>query len=240
MRDQIITGIHTAARTSTALFGLTSTEVDTLADAILAELATTPDDTPAPTLATITEDTPTLTISPAALVAILARDAWIDARDDHDTTTSEATTPLICQQTFTAGPDHRAVREYIFAVQAIFGCRTRIRILDGTPTFVVAGTLPQARALTRIVTTMQHLAADTVATMTPEDTKAFWATLGHLAQQTWRAQTLIAENAHTYVSATQYLDDTYGRTRNLARTAPVTTGALYDQAVAVMTDGAHQ
>lgn len=233
MRDQITTGINLAIREAvehaptSALATLSTTHVTALTDAIIAALGQVPADTPAPVLTTLPAAAPVLTISPAEVVALVANGALTSGLDPH----SDAA--ALCDYATLAHDDRRAFREFLFEVARMFGVRVRSVTEDGTRLFVLGGARQQVLALARVIDVFRDAAAPITADLTSDEQSQFWATVAALVTGTAEAQSLIEVNADAYEAATRYLVQTRGPARNLTRTAPATSGVLFDHASAV-------
>lgn len=234
MRNQIETGVYSAIQHSapgSALSTLTDAEADHLVAQVLASLSVVPADTPESTLAVVPAATPVLTISPAALVAMIADEAYVEV--NSDSSLRDAFT--IIEETWAAGEDHREYREFLFAIQPMFGVRVRSVTNESAAFFLVAGTRIQIRAFQRTAMLINNLAQPVLADLSTSQRKEFWATLGHLVASAETAQTLIDDNTEAYAEATEWLNAEHGRARTLPRHEAAVEGPVFDRATAVMT-----
>lgn len=240
MRDQIVTGIneaveaaHTDQWRGTVLRHLTPADVALLADHILDALAQVPEGTPAPTVAPVPAGQ-AIFISPAEVVAMLAATATTDL--DGSGASDEVTDAMWPHPT-----DNKEVREFIFAVQAMFGCRVRSTVVNGLGgQFLVAGQQPQITALAEVYHRFLRLATPITTDMTPAQRREFWATLGALVTDPThsdRVEHLIEANRGHYAEATAYLTEVYGPARTLPRGTAAESGEVFEQAVAVVREG---
>ena len=236
MRDQILAGIHEAMMDAdqnlpnSVVGRMVPDDLNLLTAHILAALTEVPEGTPAPRVANLPA-TPVLMISPAQVVAMFARDAWVEVQENLGLTGPEHMTVL----DFAAFEDRREYREYLFRVSPMFGVRVRSITRDQTPLFLIAGYPEQVAAFQRAATMIHELAQPVVADLDTTQRREFWATLGHLNEQGSDDNPgLIEANTQRYAHATAHLNQRHGRVRNLTRTEPTLSGSVYEQAAAVM------
>lgn len=228
MRDQIINGIENALAENS--FDLTDGEVEALIEsltsAILDALTRVPDGTPAPAITDATAG-PALTVPAAQVVAMLAEAAADGGAAVADSTLVHRYWPI-------TGP-RRAAREFAFAIQHLFGVRTRSITEQGVPSLLYAGTDTQIGAMINVTNALTEAARPVTETMSVEELTNFWATLGNLVSTSPEAHSLRLRNADAYTNASQYLNETFGPTRTLTRTAPTTSGPVAEAAAAIAT-----
>lgn len=233
MREQIQTGILTAMRESNAyspLQTLSNADQDLLVEHILAALAEAPADTTAPEPVVVPAQV-AFTIDPAAVVARQARQALNALTDEENLLNPEA---LLDAQMFDA-PDAEETRDFVFAVQQIFGCKVRARRNDvGERHYLVVGYTEQRHALMDTLAAFREYTINAVADLDSTQRREFWATLGALIAQTPESEALINDNAEHYASSCSIMRAGYGAARTLTRAEVATEGQVYDLAAATM------
>ena len=133
--------------------------------------------------------------------------------------------------------NHRAFRQFLFAVQPLFGVRTRVKVTNGETTFAVGGLRDDVRAFRLVVETFARV-ADTLPDESTVDQEVLWATIGAMAAGTDRALTQIDAATDRYENATTYMRATLGPARTLPRANAVESGQVRDLAVAALADAA--
>lgn len=247
MREQILSGITAAvanaARTygcadmsaSTPLAQLSEAEQVVLADFILNSLACEPEGTAAPQPLSVPAQT-VFTIDPAMVVARQARQslnatmsdpAWqvnADVFMDTQTYAAEAT------------ENARETREFLFAVQEMFGCKVRcVRTNnDFLRRFIIAGNVAQRTALLETLDAFIEFSAPRLNSLSSTERSEFWATLGEMIAASDDAEVLIEDNRANYVTACAMMINLHGNARNLTRIPAATDGPVYDLAASAV------
>lgn len=233
MREQIQSGILTAMRESNGyspLQTLSNADQDLLVEHILAALADAPTNTPVPAPVAVPAQV-AFTIDPAAVVARQARQALNALVNDQNLLHPEA---LLDTQMFNV-PDVDVTREFVFAVQQIFGCKVRARRSDdGERHYLVVGYTEQRHALMDTLASFREYAASALVDLDTSQRREFWATLGALIAQTPESVALISDNAEHYATSSSIMRDAYGVTRTLSRAEVATEGQVFDLAAATM------
>lgn len=237
MRDQIITGIINAMQASQVLGSdlccLTEGDQDLLVNHLLESLAEVPEGTPAPVVTEVAAG-PALVISPAEVVAMLATTAYSEVTRDRHTGLGQTYTDAM----WSHPENNKEIREFLFAVQRLFGVRVRSVVVDHVGgTFIVAGLPSQITALNEVYDRFLRAAQPVTATMTSAQRREFWATLGALVTDpahSDRVEHLTDTNRDLADEATAYLNRTYGTARRLTRTNPAADGEVYEQAASVL------
>jgi hypothetical protein len=235
MREQILSGITAAVDNADffrerALSELSAAEIDLIAEAVLAALAAAPESTPAPQPVTVQSQT-MFTIDPAMVVAREAQRSLttteadpayqvdIDALMDVQTYASESVA------------EARETREFLFAVQEMFGCKVRcVRNGDTERRFVIAGNVYQRNALLETLDALVDYASPLLSDLSSDERREFWATLGSMVSTTDDAEALIEHNRPSYAAACTAMVTTHGPARVLRRAEPATEGSIYDLA----------
>lgn len=235
MHDQILLGVTAAIQGaaegegSTHLRNLTEGDAQILVAEVLRSLAETPVEAP---VVAVMAPAPTFLISPAAVIAREARNSLSEVVNNE---TMDPHRDMVSTIEFTVGEDHREFREYLFAIQSLFGVRVRsLRSIDGARFFAVAGLWAQTQAFQRAALMIYDLAAPALDGMSRDEQREFWATLGMLSAAVDEAAHLVESNRGAYAAATGVLHDFYGPTRTLARADAARSGDLYDRALAVL------
>lgn len=233
MREQIIAGIRDAD--NEFAWNLRADQVEVMANRILDRLQTVPAGTPAPAVEILPAAAPVLSIDATEIVAMLATTAGRHSPDERVTDYDWSADPA----------DYKQFRQFLFAVQDLFGVRVRVRAglaPDGvtfTAGYLVAGRAGDRDAFRLVMQTFHDLGAPIAAGMTPDRQTEFWATLGGLVATSSRAQAAREAAAYRFADATDYLRRVYGPARVLPRTDPAENGdPLYAAAVSVVADAA--
>ena len=220
-----------------------------LAAAIVAALADT--QAPEPTLTQV-DAGPALVLTPAAVVAMVARTAITDSPSPFDDEVAEAAeaegnrdvytlpgsaSPVEATTTATipAAEDFREFRQFVFATQAIFGARVRSVSANQQPLWRIGATEQATMAMTTMWDTIRAAAAPVLATLAtrPERTE-FWATLGAEVAATDENRHLAQMRESFSQAATMMLEDHFGPVRTLPRITPVTAGHVRGAVDAVL------
>lgn len=133
-------------------------------------------------------------------------------------------------------PEHKALRHFIFAIQPMFGVRTRVQVIDGQGQFTVGGIRDDVRQFRVAVEAFVNIAP--TAGLDAADAATLWATIGNLAASTPRAQTQTEAAAERYTAASAYLTSRLGPARTLVRATPAVEGRVHDLAVGALADAA--
>lgn len=238
MRDQIETGVYNAigaAASSPALSSLADlgdAEAQSIVDAVLAALSVSPEGSTSPSVTVTPAATPMLVLSVEDVIAAAARSALGEAQIDGFLMEDRR----FITATWDATENFREVREFLFRVQHLFGVRVRsTRADDNTPVFYVAGQVDQVNAFQRNFVMLRDLAQPMLADMDANERREFWATLGDFCTDPALDNTehLVEMNRENVDRATALLVEVYGPARNLPRTEPVTSGAVFDAAATI-------
>lgn len=177
---------------------------------------------------------PVATIDATEVIAMLAASAhrMNPVVPDTDTDDTAMGIEVILGET-----NHRAFRQFLFAVQPLFGVRTRVSVTDGEATFTVGGLRDDVRAF-RLVTETFARVADTLPAESTVDQEVLWATIGAMAAGTDRAQAQIVAATDRFTNATTYVRTLLGPARTLPRATAAESGEVRDLAVAALADAA--
>lgn len=239
MRDQIISGITAAADNAYGnnLADLSSSEIEAIADAVLAALAETPENTPSPAPVTVASQT-MFTIDPAMVVARQARQSLTSTEADPEFQIDSSV--LMDVQTYAteSAAEARETREFLFAVQEMFGCKVRCVRAGGADSterrFIIAGTEYQRTALLETLDALVEYAAPLLSDLSSNERREFWATLGALIASSDDAEVLIVQNRPIYADACAAMVAAFGSARALSRASVATEGTIYDLAASAV------
>lgn len=248
MRDQIFTGItRSIADASQPVPGgcadmlrfpnlpqLLPSEIEFLTEAILTALAEVPDGTPAPEPVAAPAQV-LFTIDPAMVVARQARQSLTSTEADPGYQIDTAA--LMDVQTYPAedATGAREMREFLFAVQEMFGCKVRcVRSGDTERRFIIAGNVYQRDAMVETLDALVEYATPLLNDLTSDERREFWATLGSLVAASDDAEALIEQNRPIYALACTSMTASHGTARALRRAPVATEGAIYDLAASAV------
>lgn len=183
---------------------------------------------------TLIESGPVATVDATVMVAMLAEAAHRLNPVVPDLSQDETQMRI---EVIDGDSNHRAFRQFLFAIQPMFGVRTRVHVTDGEATFTVGGLRDDVRAFRLVVETFAAL-TDTLAPNTDVDHGVLWATIGSLAAGTERAIAQTEASTDRFANATTYLNSRFGRARTLRRAQPALDGPVRDLAVGALADAA--
>lgn len=241
MRDQIRTALtsHLAnGANAEGYFYVSERGIESLTEAVLAALSEAPEGTPAPQPVATPAQT-MFTIDPAMVVARQARRALDAVLAEPVLTRGDMEALMDADEFATDGMDDaRETREFVFAVQQMFGCKVRcIRTSESVRRFLVVGNNGQREALIETLESFKIYAGPLLGDLDSDQRREFWATLGLMVASTDDAEVLIEDNRGNYADACAKMTDWYGSARTLNRASAATEGAIYDLATAVVTNG---
>lgn len=183
---------------------------------------------------TLIESGPVATVDATLMVAMLAEAAHRLTPIVPDLSEDETQMAI---EVIDGDSNHRAFRQFLFAIQPMFGVRTRVHVTDGQATFTVGGLRDDVRAFRLVVQTFANL-TDTLAPNDDVDQGVLWATIGSLAAGTDRAIAQTEASTDRFSNATEFLNSRFGRARTLRRTQPAIDGPVRDLAVGALADAA--